>query len=587
MPGGGFSRLAKPSTPTKLQDNGTVPTAGKPDIDTFTLGDFAIDEYRPIKVIVIGAGFSGILAGIRFPQKIPNVDLTIYEKSAGVGGTWFNNRYPGIACDVPACCYQFSFEDKRDWSSFYAPGHEIQAHLEEVVEKYKVMRYIKLKHEVVHAQYEETTGKWHVRIRRSKVDADNDSDESEEFEDTADILVTAFGAITRWTMPEFEGIHEFKGDLHHTAGFNPQEKTWIEAAEKWKDKRVGVIGVGSSGIQVVAALQPRVAKVVNYVRGQTWLSPPSAWQTVSDLLGRKDQSADENLVFTPEEIERFKTDDEYFRNFRLTLETEMNSQHSFTQRGSQYSMELEEKYRKGYLDALCAQNAEFIASPIKRFTETGIETEDGTHQELDIIFCATGYDTSWQLPFKIIGRNGVHLNEKWKPYPTSYISMCVDGFPNMFMSLGPNSVIGAGILLGILEYAVMYSVQVTSKMQRERLKSIEVKPEAVRAFDQYIESYFPRTVYSENCRSWYKLGKAEGRIVGLWPGSSLHAMKALQHPRWEDYVYEHADDLDNPLYWLGDGQTFSEKTLTGDRAWYLSEEYIDRPRPDSTGEPII
>ncbi len=102
----------------------------------------------------------------------------------------------------------------------------------------------------------------------------------------------------------------------------------------------------------------------------------------------------------------------------------------------------------------------------------------------------TGYDTSWQLPFDIIGRNGVNLNEKWKPHPTSYLSMCVDEFPNMFMCLGPNSILGAGLVLPVLEYTVMYAVQATAKMQRERLKSIEAKPEVVRAFDDYIEVGF-------------------------------------------------------------------------------------------------
>ena len=99
----------------------------------------------------------------------------------------------------------------------------------------------------------------------------------------------------------------------------------------------------------------------------------------------------------------------------------------------------------------------------------------------------SGYDTTWQLPFKIIGRNGVDLNEKWERYPTSYLSMCVDEFPNMFMALGPNSIIGAGLLMPILEFSVGYAVQAAAKMQRERLKSMEVKADAVRDFDQYIE----------------------------------------------------------------------------------------------------
>ncbi|KAI0737199.1 FAD/NAD(P)-binding domain-containing protein [Daedaleopsis nitida] len=592
MPDGSSSKGSRAEVPADNSEQG-VP-------QPFKLGDFAIDEYRPIKVIVIGAGYSGILAGIRFPQKISNLDLTIYEQGAGVGGTWYNNKFPGIACDVPAHCYQYSFEDKGDWSSFCAPGHEIQQNLQDIVDRYKLMRYIRLKHEMIHAAYDEPTGKWHLRICNPE----------REFEDTADVLVTAFGVLTRWKLPDIEGIESYKGELHHTAGYDPGERTWMEAAEEWKDKRVGVIGVGATALQVVSALQPRVAKIVNYVRGQTWLSPAFANNpVVSKMLGRSPEASakDELGTFSPEEIERFK-DKEFYREFRRALENEINSMHSYTQTGSELQIALEELCRThmatklaqrpdiaerlipkfpiscrrltfgpGYLDAVIADNAEYISSPVKRFTETGIETEDGEHKELDLVFCATGYDASWQLPFKIIGRSGVDLNEKWKPHPTSYLTMCVDGFPNMFMCSGPNSFLGAGMLMPVIEHAVSYAVQATAKMQRERLKSMEVKPEAVKAFDEYIDSYFPKTVFSAKCRSWYKLDKEEGRVVGLWPGSGLHALRALRHPRWEDYNYERENDENNLLYWLGDGQTWNEKTLTGDRAWYLSEEFIDRP----------
>ncbi|KAI0364846.1 FAD/NAD-P-binding domain-containing protein [Pilatotrama ljubarskyi] len=578
MPGGSISRVSEPNA-------GSEPAP-------YSLGDFCIDEYKPIKVIVIGAGFSGITAGVRFPQKIPGVELTIYEKSAGVGGTWFNNKYPGLACDIPAHCYQLTFEEKRDWSAFYAPGPEIRQYLENVAEKYKLMRYIKLQHEVVHAQYDEPAGKWRLRVRRPNPD----SGVLEEIEDSADVLVTAIGSLSRWRWPNIEGLHDFKGELHHSAGFDPNENTWQEVAEAWKDKKVGVIGVGSSALQLVPALQPRVQKLVNYVRGKTWLAVPFASNSFAELLGRDPKSA-EDYKFTPEELERFKNDPEFYKNFRFTLETDINSLHSSTLRGSPMQMQAREAFREnmvkklarkpwiaeklipdfpvacrrltpgpGYLEALCEDNVDFVSTHIKRITEKGIETVDGQHQDLDVIFCATGYDTSFQLPFKIIGRDGLDINDKWKPHPVSYLSVAVDGFPNMFMSLGPNSGVGSGSLLALIEYQIMYAVQATAKLQRERYKSIEVKPEALRDFDQYVDAYFPKSVYSEKCRSWYKMGQEEGRVVGLWPGSTLHALKALTHPRWEDYNYELADPVQNRMYWLGDGQTHNEKTLTGDSA---------------------
>ncbi|KAI0682006.1 FAD/NAD-P-binding domain-containing protein [Earliella scabrosa] len=578
MPGGGVSRSDAQAPPS-----------------TFTPGEFSIDEYRPMKVVVIGAGFSGITAGIRFPQKIPNLELTIYEKSAGVGGTWFSNRYPGLACDIPAHC--------RDWSAFYAPGSEIREYLEGVVAKYKLMRYIKLQHEVVRAQYDEPSGKWNLRIRR----LNPSSGESEEFDDSADVLFTAFGALSRWRMPDIEGINNYKGLLHHSAGFDPEDKTWQEIVDGWKDKTVGVIGVGSSAIQLVPALQPRVSKLYNYVRGKTWLSVPFASTTFAGLLNRDAANA-ENFSFTEEERDRFKNDPDFYRNFRYALETDINSIHSSTLRGTPmqelgrtlFKENMKKKLAKkpwiaeklipefpvacrrltpgpGYLEALCEDNVDFISTPIKRFTEKGLELEDGTHHDLDVIFCATGYDTSFRLPFDVIGRNGVALNDKWNPHPTSYLSVCVDGFPNMFMSLGPNSAVGSGSLLALIEFEVMYAAQAVAKLQRERLKSIEVKEEALKDFDEYLEAYFPKTVYSEKCRSWYKAGQEDGRIVGLWPGSTLHALRCFQYPRWEDFSYERLDPVKNRMYWLGDGQTWNEKSMTGDRAWYLATDFIDRP----------
>ncbi|OSD03668.1 FAD/NAD-P-binding domain-containing protein [Trametes coccinea BRFM310] len=589
MPDGSF-----PSTPAPA-----APAAG----GSFTLGDFCIDEYKPIKVIVVGAGYSGILAGIRFPQKVPNVEVTIYEKSAGVGGTWFNNNYPGMACDVAAHCYQFSFEEKKDWTSFYPSGPEIRQHAEEIVEKYKLMRYIELQHEVIAAEYNSAEGKWHVRVRRPNPE----TGVPEVIEDSGEVLLLAIGCLSRWKWPDIEGLSDFKGELHHTAGFATSPAKWEDYAKPWADKKVGVIGVGSSAIQTVAALQPRVKELKNYARGKMWLSVPFAGDKIAELIGRDLMRAD-NLSFTPEEIEKFKNDTEFFRTFRHTIEDDFNSAHAYTIRGTEMQMAyrdackqfMEQKLASkpwikdqiipdfpvscrrltpgpGYLEALCSDNTELVSTPITRVTASGIELSNGQHQDLDVLICATGYDTSYQLPFAVKGRNGVDLNEKWKPHPVTYLSVVVDEFPNMFMSLGPNSVIASGTLLPLLEYQVGYAVQAAAKLQRERLKSIEVKAQALQDFDQYLEAYFPKTVFSDKCRSWYKVGKEDGRVVALWPGSTLHGITALAHPRWEDFNYERADPVDNCMYWLGDGQTYNEKTLTGDRAWYLRPPFLDIP----------
>ncbi|KAI5825444.1 FAD/NAD(P)-binding domain-containing protein [Schizophyllum commune Tattone D] len=574
----------------------------------FHLGNFAIDDPRPMKVVVIGAGYSGVIAGIRFRQYISNLSLTIYDANAGVGGTWYSNKYPGLACDIPSHVYQPTFAPNPNWSKFYVPGPEIREHIENMVEKWKLRPYIKLRHRLVHAQWNEAKGKWMLTIRvvQEKAAKDNANPEDAiEFQDTADVLFTGFGMLSRWSWPNIEGLRTFKGPVIHSAQWEAVDgaETWEQSVKNWGDKRVGVIGVGSSGIQIVPALQPRVGKLVNFVRGKTWISGTFASNTLQALAGTK---ACDNYEFTQADRERFQDPVQYMQ-FRRGIEMESNAAYAATLRGSEGQLVgrkelreiMERKLAKkpwiakhlipefglgcrrltpgpGYLEALCEDNVDFVASPIKRVTENGVVTEDGHEIDLDILICATGYDTSFQLGFPFIGKEGVDLKDKYTPHPRTYLAVAVDGFPNWFQSFGPNSGGGSGSLTATIEAQIGYAVKATAKLQRERLKSLDVKKEAVDDFDEYLEAFFPNSVFSETCKSWYKNGKAEGRIWALWPGSTLHFVRALEHPRWEDFSYEPLEKIDrNWFHWLGNGATRADMDPAGNKAFYLDN--IDVP----------
>ncbi|KAJ7101221.1 FAD/NAD-P-binding domain-containing protein [Mycena belliarum] len=571
----------KSTAATTAPTPGPAPTFEEP----YTTGEFSVDDYRPIKVICIGAGFSGILSAIRFRQKVPNLDFKIYEKADGVGGTWRANRYPGAACDVPAHCYQFSFEDQSQWSGVFSTGPEILANIERVVDKYKVRQYINLEHELTHAKWDAPSGKWTVRIRYA----------GEEFEESCDVLLLCIGSLSRWRWPEIEGLKEFGGTLLHSAQWDVGNSTWEEGVKDWGDKTVGIIGNGSSGIQIVAALHPKIKRMVNYARGKTWISPPFGTGTVNAVLGR--DVADSNLTFTDEDLQKLK-DPEQFKAFRHAVENDMNSYHALIIRESEAQKEAKQKFKAnmiqqtakkpellekilpdwsvfcrrltpgvGYLAALSSDNTIYETTPIKRVTRTGIELADGRHDDLDILVCATGFDVSYHYPFDIVGRGGVTLNERWSPYAEAYLALAVDSFPNLFLIYGPGSGLNSASSLVLLENQVNYVVKAVLKLQRERLKSMEPKKEATADWTQHMRAYFPRTVYMDECNSWYKA--SDGTVVGLWPGSGLHAIRALAEPRWEDYEYEPIDKTRNRLHWLGAGQTENERTGTGDLAWYL------------------
>ncbi|KAF9270874.1 FAD/NAD-binding domain-containing protein [Marasmius fiardii PR-910] len=582
------------------ENTSTSTTLGGPGSAVFPLGNFCIDEPRPMKVVVIGAGYSGIVAGIRFRQRVSNLNLTIYDANAGVGGTWFSNKYPGLACDIPSHCYQLTFMENPNWSSFFSPGSEILMYLESVVDKYKLMPYIKLQHRLTGARWNDDEGKWHLTLRRVTAQGG-----SEEFEDTADVLFTGMGGLSRWKWPDIEGLHEFKGKVIHSAqwetgeGSGDPHLTWEDSVKSWGDKTVGVIGVGSSAIQIVPALQPKVKRVVNYVRGKTWVS---ATFVKEHMVKLSNDPESDNYTYSEADKERFR-DPQYYRHYRRELESDLNGAHPATLRGNAKQQmartQFEEAMLKklagkpwiadaiipdfpvacrrltpgpGYLEALCQDNVEFVREEIRRVTPFGIENVDGTHRALDVIVCATGYDTTYDYNFPFIGRDGIDLRDKWRPHPRTYLSIAVDGFPNWFQSIGPNSAVGAGSLLILIEREVDYAIEVTLKLQRERLKSIEVKKEAVDDFDAYIDS-----VFGEKCRAWYKAGKEDGRVLALWPGSTLHCVRALEHPRWEDYYYKPLEEKPrNRFYWLGEGQTTADKAET-DRAWYLDPKHVDIP----------
>ncbi|KAH8807815.1 hypothetical protein F5884DRAFT_790136 [Xylogone sp. PMI_703] len=557
------------------------------------LYEASIDEKRPLRVITVGAGISGILAGIRIPQRLPGVDLVIYEKNPDIGGTWYDNRYPGVACDLPAHSYQLTFEPNPRWSQFYASGQEIHRYWKGVVKKYGADRYIKVNHKVLEARFNEETAKWHVKIQKT--------DTGEVFEDTSDLLHVCLGVLNRWKWPDIKGLHDFTGEIIHSAAW---PKDWNAT-----DKEVAVIGAGSSAIQIIPGIQPKVKRLDNYVRGRTWISPPFAPSEVE-----KHTSTDCNFAFSEEELQQFVDNPDYYFRYRKAIEQEVQSFHSITfkgERSRKAAKEFEDNMRKklakrpdifnalvpdfppacrrltpgpGYLDALVKPNVDFITTEIESITEGGIKTIDGTLRNVDTIICATGFDTTWQGAFPIIGRGGKLLTERWSEHQETYMTLAVDGFPNMFLSFGPNGGLGAGSLSACLEKVTDHVVKIIDKFERDMIRIMEVKPQAVRAFEDYMKAYFPKTVFTANCRSWYKGSTVEGEVRALWPGSSLHYMQALKHPRWEDYNYEYINN--NPYAWLGDGWTECEKHEGMDRCEYLNPENIDFPPPVGTESTV-
>lgn len=400
-----------------------------------------------------------------------------------------------------------------------------------------------------------------------------------------------------------------------------------------------MIGAGSSGIQIVPSIHPHVQHIDHYVRGKTWIAASFG----SKFVEERNDGADGNFAYTLEEIEGFKSNPAKYLKYRQRLEEDMQGIFSLTHRGSHAQTAARDHFETlmkrrlsaspdlmeymipsfapccrrltpgpGYLEALGAENVAVINTPIEKITSTGVTTSDNSHREVDAIVCATGFDTSFLNRFPVRGLGGVSLTERWTKLRqhSSYLSITTNDFPNFFMCLGPNSGVGNGSLIIMLENYVDYAAQCLAKMQTENIRTIAPKKEAVEAFTNFCHAYFERTVFSEDCSSWYKTsylslsgsepaspanGDENGgltsdapidtqephvRVTALWPGSSLHAVKALAKPRWEDFEYTYMDD--NALGWLGDGWTKGDRAAeqgfvvgNPELSYYLKEGFID------------
>ncbi|KAI1151262.1 flavin-binding monooxygenase [Nemania diffusa] len=574
---------------------------------TFNLKDEPLDGHRRMKVRVIGAGYSGIYIGIRIPQRLRNIDLQIYEKNEAVGGTWWVNRYPGVACDVPSHSYQYAFNPNPDWSSVYAPGHEICAYLQDTAERFGAMRFIKLSHEIVSCTWDNEAKKWILVVRRT--------DTGETFQDDADVLVGARGSLSNPSWPDIPGLKDFAGEVMHSALWNDDYD--------FRNKHVGIIGNGSSAIQIVPSLQ-RVegTQLSCFVRSKTWILNP-----FGDVVMRKLGLDAGKFEFSLEQRQEFAQDPEKFFNFRKTIELDGNVIHEVTLRDSGMQRGGVALFREamqgrlaskpeiakflipsfgigcrrptpgpGYLEALCESNVDFITDEIEAIMSKGVKLLTGREVSLDVLVCATGFQASKAPPFTITGRGGLTLAERFLPFPEAYLSVAVDSFPNYFIMLGPNSAIGAGSLNAILEAEGDYIVKCIRKLQKEDYATMTVKPERVRDWREYCHEYFKKTVYTDKCNSWYKSDGGKGdRIIGLWPGSCLHAVEALRAPRWEDFDWESRDG--NMLRWLGNGWSVTHtkadegqgngQGYQGDPAWYLEPKFLSvplQPRPEEDPE---
>lgn len=435
--------------------------------------------------------------------------------------------------------------------------------------KYNAQKYIRFNHEVLSTEWSDKKSKWLVTV----------SNGTTTTSDEADCLIIATGIFSHPKLPNYPGISNYEGHLCHSSRWDSK----FDPA----GKNIAVIGNGSSGLQILPQLQKVAGRIDHYARSRTWVAGSFGPQV--DEGGRLISS---NLRSTFE-------DSEAYLRYRKGLENPSFSSFGGVMKDGEKSKLARIKFHEdmkarlgdrtdllkaiepdfspscrrltpgpGYLEALTKPNVEYITTAIEALTKTGIRTADGKLRDVDAIICCTGSEKSFAPPFPVISR-GVDLSSAWKPdgsigYPNTYLGIAVPGFPNLFFVNGPNAASATGTLPFATENQITFIARILRKIQSQGIQTITPTLQATEDFRAYCESYFPRTVMSEDCSSWFNGGIKGGRVIANWPGSGLHANNVRRDPRWEDWEYIYRSDSGNRFAYFGNGWTQKDVQINKD-----------------------
>ncbi len=455
------------------------------------------DEPQPDhEVAVVGAGFSGIGTAIKL-DRAGMRDWVMLEAGEGVGGAWHWNTYPGIGVDIPSFSYQFSFEQRADWSRVYAPGDELKAYAEHCVESYGLGSRIRFKAKVASATFDAELHLWRLTIEDGP-------------ELTARFLVGATGVFTQPKPPEIAGLDSFEGTVMHTA-------RW-DHSQDLRGRRVAVIGTGASAVQVIPSIAPEVEKLVVLQRTPIWCLPkPDArlGPRVRRLLERIPGAQAAARVLSQAFVEvNFPLPAQFHGVIPIASGAERFGLNHLRRSVEDPAVrdKLTPRYGLGckrpsfsnkYLPTFNRPNVELETASIETITPNSIRTVDGNEHEIDVLVLATGFqvfDSGNIPPFPVYGGDGVELARWWEDNRfQAYEGVSVPGFPNMFLILGPYGFNG-GSYFTLIENQARHIVRCLRRARQTEATAIEVSPEAnQRYFETMLSRRSRQVFFTNNC----------------------------------------------------------------------------------------
>lgn len=473
-------------------------------------------------ILIIGAGFAGLGMAIRL-KRSGRDDFIIIERAGDVGGTWRDNHYPGIACDVPSHLYSFSYLPNPDWTRVFSPGDEIWAYLRKCAEDEGILAHIRFDTDMLESRWDEDAKHWSVKTSKGDF--------------TAHILITGTGHLADGHMPDIKGLDQFEGDVFHSAAW--------DHSVPLEGKRIGVVGSGASAIQIVPEMQKLASELVVFQRSAPYMIPrwDRAYSEGERRMCRRDPSVIDDMrseIFWGGEFNFAQR-----RNIPRFLDEAKALALGHLQANiadPELRAKLTPDYEIGckrllisnaYYPAMAAENTVLEASALARIEGGQAIGASGTAYDLDVLVFATGFEAV-RPPFaqRIYGITGVSLDAHWDQGMEAYDSIAVNGYPNLFIINGPNTGLGHNSVVYIIEAQVDYILGALEHIAARRAEVIEVRRDEEEAYMAKLDAMAEGTVWlAGGCKSWY-VDERSGRLTLIWPdfAHSFRTENGTFHP---------------------------------------------------------
>ncbi|MFG1792394.1 flavin-containing monooxygenase [Nocardia sp. NPDC049149] len=479
-----------------------------------------------LDVAVIGGGFAGIGTAIRLRQQGID-DFAIFERGDAIGGTWRDNTYPGAACDIPSRLYSYSFAPNPGWSHTYSGSDEILGYIETMAAEFGLGPHFRFGHNVTGIVFDEPTGRWAISIE-GRADTVH-----------ARTVVLASGPLANASFPNIRGIEEYTGHKIHSA-------RWDHDYD-FTGKKVAVVGTGASAVQIIPELVDKAASVKVFQRTPGWVLPRvnrrtnSVTKEIYRRVPAAEQLARQAWFYGHESVALGVV-----WNTPLTRVVELVGRAQLRRQVKDpwLRRQLTPDFRAGckrllmtddYYPALQRDNCKLITWPIAKLSEHGIRTSEGVEHQADCIVFATGFDVSKTgTPIPVVGRDGRVLAEEWSRGAYAFKSIAVSGYPNMFLTFGPNSGPGHNSALVYMEAQIDYLVSAIGTILKQDLRMLDVRQDRQDRYNAGMQRRLTSTTWNSGCRSWYLT--EDGFNATMYPGFATQYVNQLRTVDLADYT---------------------------------------------------